>query len=322
MARLRTAVVLALVGVAAAAPGGGARAAAAPCTAWHQRTVVSGLGILANLEFDRVGGLFLSASQSQAIERLTPDGHVTTVVPNVNGPGGERLRGKVLYFNTGDVPQSGSGNLKDGTIDTYDLRTHKRRTWATGLTMPNGLNFLPDGSAVVSRDIGSGTGVTRVPARHPRHPQYEWARLDDTNGLAVDRARRWLYVDRTFAESAIYRIRINNPGRIKLVAHVPQGQLPNTLDDMTFGADGLLYVAGNLAGNIVRVDPRSGASCVIASGLGNPSSPKFGRGPGWPSNRLYVTGFDGSVTELTPPPGAYRPIHHRKHHRHRRHRED
>src|SRR5437588_1383506 len=73
MARLRTAVVLALLGVAVAAPGGGARAAAAPCTAWHQRTVVSGLGILENLEFDRVGGLFLSASQSKAIERLPPD---------------------------------------------------------------------------------------------------------------------------------------------------------------------------------------------------------------------------------------------------------
>src|SRR3954468_9538598 len=101
--RLAAAVVLAAL--VAAVPS--ATAAADFCAPWQQKTLKSGLGSLENLEFDGSGGLLLSASGPGAIERLAPNGTVTTVVPNVNAPGGQRLVGRTLYFNTGDSAQSG-----------------------------------------------------------------------------------------------------------------------------------------------------------------------------------------------------------------------
>src|SRR4051794_19874254 len=273
-----------------------------PCDPWKQRTVKADLGSLENLEFDDTGGLLLSASGPGAIERLTPDGQVTTLVPEVNAPGGQRLVGRKLYFNTGDAAASGLAGTADGTLDSFDLRTHERTTVASGLTMPNGLAVLPNGDFVVSRDIGSGTGITRIPHDDPAHPQTNWAKLDDQNGMAVDPTGTYLYAVQTFtSDSAVYRIRIADPTDMKVVATLADPG-PKGLDDMTIGPDGILYVAANLTGEAIRVDPASGEHCVIASGMQNTSSLKFGRGPGWEPTHLYVTGFDGLVRELTPPP--------------------
>src|SRR6476659_3692402 len=105
---------LAVAALVAAVPG--SAGAADNCAPWQQKTLKSGLGSLENLEFDRTGGLLISASANNAIERLTPNGSVTTLVPNVNGPGGQRLIGRTLYFNTGDAAQSGLANTPDGTL--------------------------------------------------------------------------------------------------------------------------------------------------------------------------------------------------------------
>ena len=67
------------------------------------------------------------------------------------------------------------------------------------MPLPNGLEFLPDGSAVTSRDIkGEDTGITRVDPADPSHPQYNWARIADSNGLIVDPTGTWLYTVETF----------------------------------------------------------------------------------------------------------------------------
>jgi sugar lactone lactonase YvrE len=298
---VRPALLLALGALAAAAP---AATAGPGCRPFTQRTVASGFGSLENLEFDGRGGLFLSASTSKAIQRLTPDGKVTTTLANVNSPGGLRKRGRYLYFNTGDAAQSGLAGSSDGTLSRYDLRTRQVSVRAPGLTMPNGLVFLPGGDAVTSRDLGSGTGLTRIRHRDPGHPQFRWAALDDTNGLAVDPSGRWLYTDQTFtADSAVYRISIRDPRRMNVVAHLGEsGGVPKGLDDLTIDRKGDLFLAANSAGEVIRLNPRTGARCVIGTGFQNPSSPKFGRGRGWRSDSLYVTGFDGTVRELRPPP--------------------
>jgi hypothetical protein len=160
---------------------------------------------------------------------------------------------------------------------------------------------LPNGDFVVSRDIGSGTGITRVPANDPAHPQTNWAKLDDQNGMAVDPTGTWLYADQTFTpDAAVYRIRIADPSDKSVVATLAD-PAPKGLDDMAIDARGILYVAANGTGEVIRLDPSTGAHCTIVTGLQNPSSLKFGRGPGWHSDRLYVVGFDGAVRELTPP---------------------
>jgi sugar lactone lactonase YvrE len=273
----------------------------AGCATWQQRQIKAGLGSLENIEFDDKGGLLLSASDPGAIERLTPDGTVTTLVADVASPGGQRVIGRTLYFNTGDAAQSGLAGTADGTLERFDLDSGTRTTLAGGLTMPNGLAVLPSGDFVVSRDIGSGTGITRIPANDPDHPQTNWADLDDQNGMAVDPTGTWLYADQTFTQdSAVYKIRISDQSDRSVVATLADPG-PKGLDDMTIDSTGILYVAANLTGEVIRVDPAKGEHCVIAAGMQNTSSLKFGRGPGWRTDSLYVTGFDGVVRELTPP---------------------
>ena len=295
---------LALVLSAAVAAVPEANAADPTCNAWKPKTIRSGLGSLENLEFDGTGGLLLSASGPGAIERMTPDGTVTTLIPDVNAPGGQRRIGRTLYFNTGDAAQSGLAGTADGTLERFDLDTGKRTTFATGLTMPNGLAVLPNGDFVASRDLGMGTGITRIPKDDPGHPQTNWAQIDDQNGMAVDPTGTFLYAVQTFtADSAVYRIRIADPSDKEVVATLA-GPTPKGLDDMTIDSAGVLYVAANGTGEVIRLDPASGEHCTIVSGLQNPSSLKFGSGPGWDPKHLYLVGFDGAVRELSPPPSS------------------
>ncbi len=293
-------VVAALSAGVVAAPA----AAAVPCEPWTVRTVTDGLGSLENLEPDGSGGLLVSASGPRAVLRLSPDGAATTLVDGLDAPGGLRVRDGSLYVNSGDSAQAGLLNQATGTIERVDLATGARERWASGLTMPNGLAFLPDGSALVSRDIGSETGITRIPAAPPRAAQPNWAALPDTNGLELDPTGTWLYTVETFtAESSVRRIRVSDPRQVEVIARLGVPGLPKGLDDLDVDGSGLLYVAANLAGEIIRVDPRDGTSCVLASGLTNVSAVKFGRGPGWPADHLFTVGFDGAVRELTPPAG-------------------
>ena len=280
----------------------GASTAHGACQPWSQRTLLSDQGLLENLAFDHRSSLLLSASTQGAILRVNRHREVTQLIDDVDAPGGLRVRGNVLFFNTGDSLASGSQNLTDGTIGRFRLKTGQRSVYAQGLTMPNGLIFLPNGDAVVSRDIGVGTGMTRIPADDPEHPELNWAELDDTNGMAVDPSGRFLYTVATFIpEAPVYRIKIKDPSRIRVVAELGGGGGLLGLDDMTIDRRGRLYIAANLGGEVIRLNPDTEASCVIASGLQFPSAVKFGRGRGWSSRSLYVTGFDGTVRKLTPP---------------------
>jgi sugar lactone lactonase YvrE len=299
--------VAAAVAATALAGAPTAHAASDACTPWNVRTVASGLGVLENLEPDGTGGLLISNNSANEIDRLTPDGRVTTLIANVPSPGGQRIHGGRLYFNTGDSAQAGILQTTDGTIQRYDFATRKLTTWSSGLSMPNGLIFLPSGDAAVSRD-SPGWGITRVPASSPDHPQRNWVQTNDSNGLAIDPTKTWLYFDETFQPGGlVMRARLSDPSDVEQVASLGQGLV---LDDLTIDRDGDLYLASNRPsplGELIRLDPVTGGSCVIASGLADPSAVKFGCGPGWPRNHLFVVGFQGDVYELSPPRGVRAP---------------
>jgi sugar lactone lactonase YvrE len=264
------------------------------CAPWQVRTLLSGQGWLENLGFDGRGSITISALGQGRLLRLSRRARLSTLLTPVFAPGGQARRGRFLYFTTGNLPTA----QPTGTIDRLDLRSGTRSTWARGLTAPNGLVFLPNGDAVVSRDFGSGTGLTRVPADDPDHPQFGWARLDDTNGLAVDPSGRWLYVDRTFSpDGEVDRVLISNPSRVEVVGRLGTGVFP---DDMTIDKRGILYITGFISGKIHRLDPRTHESCAIASGLAQPTSVRFGR-QGWHRRHLYVTDASGHLSELTRP---------------------
>jgi|SRR5947209_14950139 len=302
MAKLGVAV--AVCAALVAATGAGANATPYECSAWASRTVATGIGVIESLLPDGRGGMIVT-DRLGALKRVTPDGRATTLV-RVAWPGELRRRGPKLWFTSGDSPQAGVLGTRDGTIDQLNLDNGSVTIWANGLAMPNGLAFLPDGDAVASRTTGPAplnpTGITRIPAAAPREPQFNWAELGDTNGLAVDPSGTWLYADQTFTfDSAVYRIWIADPRDIEPVAHLAALGAPQGLDDMTIDRDGVLYLAAHSMGNVIRLDPTTGSTCVIAHGLDNPSATAFGDGPGWPADRLYVSCNDGRIIELTSP---------------------
>lgn len=291
-------------------------AARAECQSWSMATVAEGFDRIENLVPDGMGGMLLSVGSE--VQRLTRDGSVTTAATDMPSAGGLRVRGSTLFAVTGTSIADGLQGNDNGTIEKIDLRSGERTTYSDGLTMPNGLVFDRFGNAYVSRDVGTiGPGVlenpahgigtdmkiTKISAADPGAPDKEWADLGDTNGLAVDASSTWLYAATTFnMEAAVFRVMIADPTVIEKVAELGSVTDPvNGLDDMTMGRDGLLYIAANGMGRIWSLDPETGAKCIIASGLMNPTAVKFGRGPGWPSTHLFVTGWDGRVRELTPP---------------------
>jgi sugar lactone lactonase YvrE len=269
---------------------------ASTCHAWHVRTLLSGQGWLESLAFDGRGGMTISALAQGRILRLTRGGHLSTLLGSVSLPGGQIVSGRYLYFTTRD----GETNAADGTIVRFDLRSRRHTIWARGLTGPNGLAFLPGGDAVVTRDLEAGapaTDVTRVPARRPRRPRINWARIPDSNGVAVDPSGKWLYLDRSFtAQGLIVRVRISHPSTVQVVGRVG-APVP---DDMSIDRHGILWIAGFGPGEIFRLDPRTHASCAIATGLVQPTAVVNG-GHGWPAGHLFVTSAAGFLYELTPP---------------------
>jgi len=299
----RLALCLALVAGALGAPV--ASAAPDPCAPWSVSVVASGLGSLENVEPDGRDGLLVSASDQDAVLRVRRGGGTSVVAAGVTSPGGLRVTGHTLTFTTGDAAASGALGTADGTLERVDLRTGRRTTWARGLTMPNGLVLLPDGSALTSRDVAglNPTGITRVSRAGAVQPS--WSDQADSNGMAVDPTGRWLYSDETFTlASNVYRTEIARPQNRQLVASLFEPGVPKGLDDLTLASSGALYLAANGAGQVIRLDPRTGDWCVVVSGLTTPSAVKQGRGKAFPASRLYAVGFDGRVLELVPPRGV------------------
>lgn len=277
-------------------------AQAASCSAWTKSTIAKGYGLLENLAFDGQGSMLLSEGSlggtPGGLRALSATGARSTVVADVASPGGIVVDGRTAYFNTGDALASGLFNIADGTISKVDLDTGAVGTVATGLVMPNGLTRLPGGDFVVSRDLGKAT-MTRVTPSGVTSPFAP--AVTNSNGMAVDVVRNQFYVVSTFNPTTeVSVIDLDDPAAKPRTIQIPGLGPLNAADDLTLGSDGNLYVALNLAGSVVRVNPDTGAQCTIAKGLPFASSLRFGAGPGWDPHSLYVTSFLGTVTRLAP----------------------
>lgn len=299
-------IALACVAVAGLVSAGPATAemssAAGTCPQWNVRTVASGYGMLENLAFDGRGAMLLSDSSlvaPGAIRTLDVSGARGTLVGHVTGPGGLVVAGDDAYFTTGNTTLSGLFGIPDGTVDAVSLRTRERRTVAPGLVMPNGLARLADGDLLTTRNLGA-PGLTRIPVDRPGSPELVRADLGTVNGIATAGDRVFL----TTSFDPVSELKIltasDLDGPVRTIPLPGIGPL-NVADDLTVGPDGAVYLAYNVAGKVLRVEPDSGAACAIASGLTLTSAVKFGSGPGWDGRALYATGFDGTVRELTPP---------------------
>lgn len=283
-----------------------------PCEGWTVRDVASGLGVIENLEPDGDGGMFIASGDD--VLRVLPDGSSSRVA-TLDRLGGMRVRGPWLYVNTGNGLQSGLFGTPDGTLTRVHRTTGEIEVVASGLVMPNGLVFDDDGNAYTSRDVSldiadqllvvpDEAAISRIDSAGVVS---RWAEIADTNGLAIDPTGTWMYAATTFnLQARVIRIRMDDPTVIETVASLlTAGAIPvKGLDDLDIDDDGILYITANPAGQVVRLDPGTGEACVIADGLLLASAVKFGRGPGWSEDNLYVVTWQGGIHELIPPGGS------------------
>jgi hypothetical protein len=273
--------------------------------------------VLENLLF-AYGSLWVSDSTGSRVLRLGPYGAKQGALTGI-APGGLAVGPDGLIY-------AGSGNsiadslLKRGLskVVRFDQAdpAGTLETYASGFDMANGMTFAPNGDLFASNDVGYG------PVRIPRANPAAWSIFGNvwgTNGMVVDPAGENLYAAITFDQrSPIERIPLADPAAHETAAFLTAGAvslepgihlpvhrnkpLPGVkgLDDMTSTPDGTLYVVGNGTGELLRVNPLTGKSCLIAGGLQNPSSVRIApKGSPFDSSgkalTFYVTEFSGNI---------------------------
>ena len=273
--------------------------------------------VLENLLF-AYGSLWVSDQTGDRVMRISP-GRATQGSVAVSAPGGLVVGPEgLIYAGWGDSVEGAllkRGTAKVVRFDAADP-AGTMSDYAAGFDMANGVTFAPNGDLFVSNDVGNG------PIRIPRANPSAWASFGDvwgTNGLVVDPAGENLYAAITFDQrSPIERIPLANPAAHQtavvlsagVVSLQPAINLPlhafkpllgvKGLDDMTRTADGTLYVVANGMGELLRVNPITGAACLVAKGFVNPSSVRIAP-TGSPfattgkAITFYVTEFSGNI---------------------------
>ncbi len=304
--RVRAAVLSAVAvvaGLTTAMPAAQAETFPAMCSdGWETTTIVEGVGNLENLDSDGRGGFYLTGLMDGYLAHVDSAGRMTKLVTDLHRPAGVRVAGRYVYFLTGDGLSE-----PPGTLQRYDIETGAVHVLLTGLNGPNGLLLLPDGSLLFTTIGLSGpSGISRY---WPETNDYErdWAALPPSNGLALAADGESIFVDTMTLQ--ILRVRLDDPAHPTVVSGIPD--LVALPDDMEATRAGALFVADHILGAVYRVDTTTGATCAIITGLIKPgpvrnppdgaTSVRIDRdGNAW---ALFVTGMDGTLRRLRPPPG-------------------
>ncbi|WKU48205.1 hypothetical protein Q3V23_31405 [Streptomyces sp. VNUA116] len=294
---------LAVGGTALPAAAAGAQAPVRP-EACGERTSVSvfhkgGIPLLdwrENLEFDGRGTLWVSHVTQHRVEGYAPDGTLRASFP-LSGPGGIR-RGPdgMMYVNYGVNPLTPHGGIVRFDPTAAAPRPEKV---VDGLSGINGLAVDAEGNLYVSRELA--TGVLKI--RPDGTKDEEWTRganVFGTNGLEIvgDQLYASVLID---TSSRIVRIPLTDPARHTTVTRLSSTLLDGKfLDDLTeFRGD--LVVASFRDGELIRVDPATGRSCTLVTGLRMPTSVRIPRGFGAhdTGHTLFVTEASGRIVRVT-----------------------
>ncbi len=110
--------------------------------------------------------------------------------------------------------------------------------------------------------------------------------LPGANSIGLTRDGRRLFVGQVFMGEGLWEIDLAGVAPPRLVAEHTGG-----LNAFQFGADGMIYAPSWERGQVVRVDPESGVTTVLAEGFGKPGAVRFDA-----AERLYV--LDDATGEL------------------------
>ena len=262
------------------------------------------------LAFDGHGGMWVSPIQASGVERYDPSGHVTETVP-VAGPGG-LVTGPdgLIYANTTGGP-AGTGVVRFDPTLAHPTPS----VVVSGLPGVNASTFDVAGNLYVSTE-GSAPSVLRVRRDGSRDTAWERAAgFYGANGVAV--AGSNLFAAISFDQrSPIELVPLADPHTHHTFAQLSFGALsrepavhqpdpsapllPKGLDDITVAPDGQLYVVAFVTGELLRVNPATGQSCVVVSGLVTPTAVKFpvAFGSFDPVHDLFVTEATGGIVRV------------------------
>lgn len=158
---------------------------------------------------------------------------------------------------------------------------------AEGMPNPNAIVAGPGDTLLVSDDTsriyavadgGFTTWLDTVPS---------------PNGMAWSPDGTALYVVSTFVpDPPLWRVPLVDgvPGTPEVVTTFPTGAAP---DGLAVDAEGGVWVALNVADEVVRVDPATGAQTARVTGITSPASLAFGAADGFDPCSLYVTELRG-----------------------------
>jgi sugar lactone lactonase YvrE len=289
------------LGATLLAPAGASAAALCP-DAQPARTVLSGQGVLESVIADERGGLLYTDTSADALMRLDGPGAVPEqVAGGIDQPGGLLPEpGGTVLVGQGDGFVNGAFGNVIGLANLLRVNpaTGAVSTFATGLSMANGLARGPGGEIYASDD--AGTAIDRVAGGQV---QRGWSSVISSNGLAVDSEGEHLFAAQTFQPAAIQRIDLSNPGNVVPYLTAAPADIAAGLDGITIDQDDRLFVAANGGGQVWRVNT-DGSYCALATGLLLPSAVAFGsssNATGFAATSLFAVTFSGSVIEM---PGA------------------
>ncbi|MBZ4321390.1 SMP-30/gluconolactonase/LRE family protein [Streptomyces huiliensis] len=249
-----------------------------------------------NLEFDGRGTLWVSHLTKNRVEGYAPDGTSRGGFP-LAGPGGIR-RGPdgMMYVNYGVSPLTPRGGVVRFDPAAAEPRP---RTVVDGISGINGLAVDSAGNLYLSRELARGILKFRPDGTRDE----AWTKAADIfGGNGLDIVGDQLYVSvLTDPTSRIVRVPLHDPGRYATVARLTPNPLRDKfLDDLTHFRGGLV-VAGFRSGELIRVDPATGRSCVLATGLRMPTSVRTAQGFGGldPEHHLFVVEASGRIVKVT-----------------------
>ncbi|GAA1695154.1 SMP-30/gluconolactonase/LRE family protein [Fodinicola feengrottensis] len=244
-----------------------------------------------NLEFDGQGGVWIANLTGNRVERYSATGTLLSTV-DVRAPGALRKGPDgLIYVNSGDDQ---SGHAEIVRFDPAHL-DRPPTTYATGLMNANGSGFDRAGNLYVADSNGS---VVRI--RPGGAIDDKWTTpIPSADGVAI--AGGWLFTTSVLdPDSAVTRIPLSHPTDHQVVTKLSAGTSKNP-DDLTMGRDGQLLVAAWGSGELYRVNPWTGRTCLLLSGLDKPTSLRFARNFGSyaPWRDLLVTESSGAILRLT-----------------------
>ncbi|UQI46888.1 hypothetical protein M1P56_22320 [Streptomyces sp. HU2014] len=249
-----------------------------------------------NLEFDGRGTLWVAHLTKNRVEGYAPDGTMRTSFP-VSGPGAIR-RGPdgMMYVNYGVNPLTPRAGIVRFDPAAAQPRAEKVVEGISGI---NGLAIDAEGNFYLSRELA--TGILKIRPNGTRDEAWtKAANVFGANGLEIvgDQLYASVITDTT---SPIVRIPLKDPAARTTVVRLSHNILDTkVLDDLT-QFNGGLVVASFRKGQLLRVDPATGGTCVLAEGLRMPSSVRVARafGDNDPRRVLFVVEASGRVVKVT-----------------------